>query len=86
MITLVGVGHVFDIAAQGEAGDPGKKSRERYVSSSTRNVMRASPSPGAGGVPFPYKLLAIDAAKRMAHQYGGEVGNEMWRPRTKPRR
>jgi pheromone shutdown protein TraB len=76
MITLVGVGHVFDIAAQvkqvirerspGAVGielDP-----ERY---------EALRHPRArGDVPFPYRLLAL-MQKRMAHQFGGEVGNEM---------
>lgn len=76
MITLVGVGHVFDIAAQvkqvirerhpGAVGielDP-----ERY------DALRHPRE--RGDVPFPYKLLAL-MQKRMAHQFGGEVGNEM---------
>ena len=76
MITLVGVGHVFDIAAQvkqviRERG-PGavciELDQERYEA--LRHPRERE------GVPLPYKLLAF-MQKRMARQYGGEVGNEM---------
>ena len=76
MITLVGVGHVFDIAAQVKQvireRNPGavciELDQERY------DALR---HPRArGDVPLPYKLLAF-MQRRMAHQYGGEVGNEM---------
>lgn len=76
MITLVGVGHVFDIAAQVKQvireRNPGavgiELDPERY------DALRHPRD--RGEVPFPYKLLAL-MQKRMAHQYGGEVGNEM---------
>ena len=76
MITLVGVGHVFDIAAQVKQvireRNPGavciELDQERY--DSLRHPQ------DRGEVPLPYKLLAF-MQKRMAHQYGGEVGNEM---------
>lgn len=76
MITLVGVGHVFDIAAQVKQvireRNPGavciELDQERYEG--LRHPQER------GKVPLPYKLLAI-MQKRMAHQYGGEVGNEM---------
>ncbi|MGD0817003.1 MAG: TraB domain-containing protein [Methanomassiliicoccales archaeon] len=76
MITLVGVGHVFDIAAQVKQvireRNPGavciELDQERYES--LRQPRER------GDVPLPYKLLAF-MQKRMAHQYGGEVGNEM---------
>jgi pheromone shutdown protein TraB len=76
MITLVGVGHVFDIAAQVkqviQERSPGavciELDQERY------EALRHPKE--RGDVPLPYKLLAF-MQKRMAHQYGGEVGNEM---------
>jgi pheromone shutdown protein TraB len=76
MITLVGVGHVFDIAAQVRQvireRNPGvvciELDQERYEA--LRHPRER------GDVPLPYKLLAF-MQKRMAHQYGGEVGNEM---------
>ena len=76
MITLVGVGHVFDIAAQVKQvireRNPGavciELDQERYEA--LRHPRER------GDVPLPYKLLAF-MQKRMAHQYGGEVGNEM---------
>ena len=76
MITLVGVGHVFDIAAQVKQvvrdRNPGavclELDQERYEG--LRHPRER------GDVPLPYKLLSF-MQKRMAHQYGGEVGNEM---------
>lgn len=76
MITLVGVGHVFDIAAQVKQvireRNPGavgiELDQERYEA--LRHPREK------GDVPLPYRLLAF-IQKRMARQYGGEVGNEM---------
>lgn len=76
MITLVGVGHVFDIAAQVkqviQERSPGavciELDQERYEALRHPRERR--------DVPLPYKLLAF-MQKRMAQQYGGEVGNEM---------
>lgn len=76
MITLVGVGHVFDIAAQVKQvireRNPGavgiELDQERYEA--LRHPREK------GNVPLPYRLLAF-IQKRMARQYGGEVGNEM---------
>ncbi len=76
MITLVGVGHVFDIAAQVKQvireRNPGavgiELDQERYEA--LRHPRER------GDVPLPYRLLAF-MQKRMARQYGGEVGNEM---------
>jgi pheromone shutdown protein TraB len=76
MITLVGVGHVFNIAEQvrevilGEMPgavcvelDPG-----RY------NALRNPGSPR--GIPATYRLLSL-FQKRMAKDFGGELGSEM---------
>jgi pheromone shutdown protein TraB len=76
MITLVGVGHVFDIAAQVKQvireRNPGavgiELDQERFEA--LRHPRER------GDVPFPYRMLAF-MQKRMAHQFGGEVGNEM---------
>ncbi|HEY3421023.1 MAG TPA: TraB domain-containing protein [Methanomassiliicoccales archaeon] len=76
MITLVGVGHVFDIAAQVKQvireRVPGavciELDQERYEA--LRHPRQR------GDVPLPYRLLAF-MQRRMAHQYGGAVGNEM---------
>jgi pheromone shutdown protein TraB len=76
MITLVGVGHVFDIAAQVKQvireRRPGavgiELDQERYEA--LRHPRER------GDVPLPYRLMAY-MQKRMAHQYGGEAGNEM---------
>ena len=76
MITLVGVGHVFDIRAQikeiilGEM--PGVVCVEldpnRYYALKNPQAKRAMPPT--------YKLLAI-FQKRMAKDFGGELGSEM---------
>ena len=76
MITLVGVGHVFDIAAQVK-----QVIRERHpgavgIELDPERYEALRHPQERGEVPFPYRLLAF-MQKRMAHQYGGEVGNEM---------
>jgi pheromone shutdown protein TraB len=76
MITLVGVGHIFDIAGQvrhvirtrrpasvGVELDPG-----RYQAMLHPQEQR--------DVPLPYRMLAA-TQKRMAEEYSGKVGGEM---------
>ena len=76
MIVLVGVAHVIDVSAQIEAlvsyHTPGAVGVEldpaRY-----RSMMEKRPR---GDVPLPYRFLAL-MQRRLADQFGGEVGAEM---------
>lgn len=76
MITLVGVGHVFDIEKQvrylirrsGPAAVGVELDPARYESLSNPK--------GAGSVPLPYKLLAM-TQMRIAKEYNQKVGQEM---------
>jgi len=78
MITLIGVGHVFDIAARLKseivARTPGlvciELDRQRFQSLLER------PPPDTRGVPVMYQMLA-SFQQRIAEQYGTQVGDEM---------
>jgi len=78
MITLIGVGHVFDIAGRlkGEimVRSPGlvciELDRHRFQSLLER------PPPASRGVPVMYQMLAA-FQQRIAEQYGTQVGDEM---------
>jgi len=78
VITLIGVGHVFDIGSRLKgviaARSPNlvclELDRARYQSLLER------PAPGARGVPLMYQMLA-GFQQRIADQYGTAVGDEM---------
>jgi pheromone shutdown protein TraB len=78
MITLIGVGHVFDLAGRLRseilARTPGlvciELDRGRFEALLERD------KPQAAGVPVMYQMLAA-FQQRMAEQYGTQVGDEM---------
>jgi pheromone shutdown protein TraB len=76
MITLIGVGHVFDIAAQVKQVIRERRPGAVCIELDQERYETLRHPQERGGVPLPYKLLAF-MQKRMAHQYGGQVGNEM---------
>jgi pheromone shutdown protein TraB len=78
MITLIGVGHVFDLAGrlrtEISARTPGlvciELDRGRFQALLERGT------PNTAGVPMMYQMLA-SFQQRMAEQYGTQVGDEM---------
>jgi pheromone shutdown protein TraB len=78
MITLIGVGHVFDIAgrlkSQIMVRSPNlvciELDRERF------RALLERPPPDSRGVPVMYQMLAA-FQQRIAEQYGTQVGDEM---------
>jgi pheromone shutdown protein TraB len=76
MITLVGVGHVFQISAQVRRVIHEKRANAVCVELDPRRY-RALLQEGQGAkLPVSYRLLSM-FQKRLARQFGGEVGQEM---------
>jgi len=78
MILILGVGHVFDIAAQVRKAVEDERPDAVCVELDPQRyrALREPPRERPADVPLPYRLLAA-FQRRMARSYGGEVGAEM---------
>jgi pheromone shutdown protein TraB len=76
MITLVGVGHVFQISGQVRRVIHERGANAVCVELDARRYQALIQEDKGRKVPFSYRMLSM-FQKRLARQFGGEVGHEM---------
>jgi pheromone shutdown protein TraB len=76
MITLVGVGHIFDIAGQVRHVIRSRKPASVGVELDPARYQAMIHPQEERNVPLPYRMLAA-TQKRMADEFSGKVGSEM---------